>query len=271
MKKIIVLLAVLFMILSKYSFSQNTDSTSVQKVSDKSSPKIDSTKKEFYLKGAVTITNKGISYIPNFLLGKPACIFDLSLGNKKLSFEPQLRFALNGEPWAFLFSARYKIKSTGKFQMSVGVNPLLNFKNVTYTVSGVQYTELVNRRYLGGEFKPTYFITKNISAGVHYLYFAGVSDRTVKNTNFIGVNANFSNIKLVWGLFTRINAQLYYLSQDDFGGYYFNPSLTLSKKNFPLSVQTIMNTIIDTDIPGSEKFIWNVSLIYSFNKIYIRK
>ncbi len=43
--------------------------------------------------GAVTITNNGISFIPNFTLGKPAAIFDLSVGKRNLSFEPQFRFA----------------------------------------------------------------------------------------------------------------------------------------------------------------------------------
>jgi hypothetical protein len=38
--------------------------------------------------GAVTITTKGISTIPNLTLGKPAAIFDLSVG-RRLSFEIQ--------------------------------------------------------------------------------------------------------------------------------------------------------------------------------------
>jgi len=269
MKKALILLGLNFVLLSNYSFSQ--EAGKVLTVDSTYSQKTDTAKKEFYIKGAATITNKGISYIPNFSLGKPAVILDLSMANKKLAFDPQLRFSVNGEPWAFLFSVRYKIKSTGKFQMSVGLNPLFNFKNVTYTVNGVSTTELVNRRYLGGEFRPTYFVTKNISVGAYYLYFRGMSDQTLKNTNFVSVNAQFSNIRLVWGCFAKINAQFYYLNQDWFDGFYFNPTLTLLKKKFPFSLQTIMNTVIDTNIPGSEKFIWNVSLIYSFNKTYIKK
>lgn len=272
MKVITVLLVLSLMMISNYSFSQTVDSTNSPKIVNANSSQIDTTKKIFYLKDGVTITNNGISYIPNFSLGKPAMIFDLSIGNGKLFFEPQLRFSLEGaEPWSFQFPVRYKLKSTCKLQLSAGVNPLMNFKNVAYTVNGTSTTDLVNRRYLGGEFRPTYFLTKNISAGFYYLYFLGVSDRSFLNTHFVSVNTNFSNIKLTTGFFARMNAQVYYLNQDGFSGYYFNPVVSLLKKDFPFSVQTIINTIIDTDIPGSEKFIWNVSLIYSFNKTYTWK
>ena len=36
--------------------------------------------------GAVTVTTKGISTVPNLTLGKPAVIFDLTLGKKEPHF-----------------------------------------------------------------------------------------------------------------------------------------------------------------------------------------
>lgn len=82
-----------FLNLTYISFSQKNDSTIVAG----------------HFGGAVTITNKGISIVPNLTLGKPAVIFDLSVGKRKLSFEPSLRFALEGKPWSFLFWWRYKL------------------------------------------------------------------------------------------------------------------------------------------------------------------
>jgi hypothetical protein len=67
------------------------------------SQKEDSTKVPGHFGGTITVTNKGISIVPNLTLGKPAVIFDLSMGKRKLSFEPSLRFALEGKPWSFLF------------------------------------------------------------------------------------------------------------------------------------------------------------------------
>src|SRR6266508_37749 len=111
MQKNTILIFVLLM-LAYLSFSQRSDST----------------KKEFHVKGAVTVTNKGISLIPTFTLGKPAAIFDLSMGKKKLFFEPQLKFSLKGKPWSFLFWWRYKLITDKKFSLTVGGHPAINFR-----------------------------------------------------------------------------------------------------------------------------------------------
>jgi hypothetical protein len=271
MNVIAVLQFVILLMLSNYSLAQTMNGIPATRVDSTNTPKIDTSKKDFYLKGGVNITNKGISYIPNFSIGKPAIIIDLSMGSRKLFFEPQLRFSLNGEPWAFLFPVRYKLKFTGKFQMIIGVNPLMNFKTVTYTVNGISITDLVNRRYLGGELKPNYFITENTSVGANYLYFRGVSDRALANTNFVSVNVNFSYIKLVGGFFSKLSTQIYYLNQDGKDGFYFSPVVTLLKKRIPFSIQSVMNATIHSIISGNQKFIWNVSLIYTFNKAYTEK
>jgi hypothetical protein len=264
-------LFLLFMIFVQYSFSQQTNRTDSLKTDSINLKKPDSTKRNLHLKTSVTLTNKGISYIPNLSLGKPAILFDLSVAKEKLSFEPQLRFALDGEPWAFLFPVRCKIKSSGKFQVSAGINPLMNFKKITSIVNGISGTELVSRRYLGGEIRPSYYFTKNMSIGTQYLYFCGVSDHAVKNTHFVSFNAGFSNIKFGKKFFARFNPQLYYLYQDGKKGYYATAALTLVRRNFPFSIQTIMNATIRSTITTSEKFIWNASLIYTFTRTYTRK
>jgi hypothetical protein len=46
----------------------------------------DSAKVPFRFAGGVSVTNKGISTVPNLTLGKPAAIFDISAGRGKLSF-----------------------------------------------------------------------------------------------------------------------------------------------------------------------------------------
>lgn len=69
MKSTTLIQLVLFFIilnLSYYSFSQNTDGTKVTS----------------NFGGAITVTNNGISFIPTFSLGKPAAIFDMSVGRK---------------------------------------------------------------------------------------------------------------------------------------------------------------------------------------------
>ena len=235
------------------------------------SQKTDSTKKNLQLKGAITVTTKGISFVPTFTLGKPAAIFDLSMGKRKLYFEPQLRFSLKGRPWSFLFWGRYKLLSTEKFQMHVGSHLGLNFRTDSFAVDGTLTAGAVVRRYLAGELAPNYFVSKNISIGAYYMYSRGFDNGTTKNTHFVTINSNISNIKLGNQFYARITPQLFYLALDARDGLFVTSTFNLARKNFPLSVQSIVNKSIETDIPGGEKFLWNVSLIYSFNQTYVAK
>lgn len=230
---------------------------------------IDSTKSIGYFGGAVSVTNNGISLVPTFSLGKPAVIFDMVVGKRKLSFEPQLRFALNGKPWSFLFWWRYKLVQTSKFAMNAGAHYALNFKTITDSLNGVTKDVTLARRYLAAELFPRYLVAKNISVGMYYLYSHGIDPGTVKNTQFVTINSNFSNIGLSKQFFMGITPQFYYLKQDTRDGVYFSSAFSLAKRNFPVALSSIINKEIQTNILGSKDFVWNVTLIYSFNKKYV--
>ena len=260
MKKSKVLLLVVLLHLSYISFSQKTDSTQ----------KADSTKPIAHFGGAVTITNKGISLIPTFTLGKPAAIFDMNVGKGKLSFEPQFRFALSGKPWSIIFWWRYKLANTAKFRMNIGAHPSMVFKTISATVNGKAMDVIQTHRYFATEVSPNYFVTKNTSIGMYYLYSHGLDEGTTGNTHFITLNSNFSHIKISEQFFAKFNPQVYYLKQDAKDGVYFTSTVTLAKKNFPFTLQSIMNKVISTNIP-SQNFVWNVSLVYSFNKNYVSR
>ncbi len=242
-------------ILSPLAFSQN----------------IDSTKSVRYFGGAATVTNNGISLLPTFSLGKPAAIFDMTMGNKKLSFEPQFRFALEGKPWSFIFWWRYKVLKTDKFLITIGAHPSVVFRTIPVTINGVTYETLEAHRYLAAEFSPNYFITKNISVGIYYLHSRGFAESATQSTHFVTINSNFSNIKLSEQFYMKFNPQVFYLKMDQRDGYYVTATVTLAKRNFPLSLQSIMNQAIQTNIPTKSDFVWNVSLIYSFRKEFVKK
>jgi len=244
-----ILLVSILSMFAHLSFSQRTDSI-------------------FHFGGAVTVTNKGISLVPTFTLGKPATIFDLSMGKKKLYFEPQLRFALEGKPWSFLFWWRYRLFNRSKMAVTLGAHPAMNFKTETWSENGVSKNAIVTRRYLAGEFVPNYFISKNVSVGLYYLYSHCFDKGTAANTHFLTINTIFSHIKLFHDVYFRFTPQFYYLNQDGKDGFYFTSAFTLTKAKFPLSLQSIINKTIQTEVPGSENFVWNISLIYSFTKKY---
>ncbi len=248
------LLIFILLMLSHLSFSQKTDST----------------KSVSYFSGSVSVTNNGISIVPSFSLDKPAAIFMLSAGKNRFSFEPDIRFSLSGKPWSFLFWGRYKLVTNDKFQMSAGTHLGLNFRASVLPINGDSSEVNVTRRYLAGELYPRILLTKNISVGIYYLYSHGLDAGTIGNTHFITFNTNFSNIKITDQFFIRFNPQFYYLKLDAEDGFYFTSTLTVAKKNFPLSVSSTINKIINTNITGSKNFVWNVSLVYSFNKKYVK-
>jgi hypothetical protein len=222
------------------------------------------------LGGAVTVTNNGISFIPNLTLGKPAIVFDLSMGKEKLSFEPQFRFALEGKPWSFVFWWRYKLLESEKVKINIGAHPAIAFKTMTFSSDTVSKDAIVAQRYLAAELAPNYFFTKDISLGVYCFYAYGVEKDIVKNTEMFSLRSNFSNIKLSKQFFIRFNPQVYYLRMDENDGYYFSTSLTLAKRSLPFSISGLINKTIRSKISASKNFIWNASLIYTFNNKYTK-
>lgn len=231
--------------------------------------KIDSTISVSYFSGSVSATSNGISLIPSFSLRKPAAIFNMSVGKSKLSFDPEFAFSLEGKPWYFLFWFRYKLITTEKFRMNVGTHLGLNFKNAVLPINVDSNKVKIAERYLVAEFVPAYSITKNISIGMYYLYSRGLDAGTKRMTNFITLNTNFSNIKLNDRLFMRVTPQFYYLNQDGDDGFYFTSAFTLAKTNFPFSISSVINKVIQTEISAGKNFLWNVTLTYSFGKRYI--
>ena len=224
-----------------------------------------------HIGGGVTVTNNGISLLPTFTLGKPAAIFDLSVGGEKLSFEPQFRFALDAKPWAFIFWWRYKLLNNDKFRLHVGAHPAFMFRTIPVTTDGETSDVLEALRFVAGEISPNYMLTKNISIGMYYLYGHGFQTTVTQNSHFLTLNSNFSNIRLSEKFYMKFHPQVYYLRMDKEDGFYITASLTLARLDFPLAIQAIVNQPFTTTIAGGDEFVWNFSLIYSFNREYIGK
>ena len=232
----------------------------------------DSTKHVLNFTGAASVTNNGFSFIPSFSLGKPAAIFNFNVnGGKRLSFEPEFRFALEGKPWSFIFIWRYKLVNAEKFKFTIGTHlPALNFRTVPVVKNGVALDVIQTQRFFPVlELMPNFFLTKDISIGAFYLYGHSLEKDATKNTNFVSLRANFSNIKLTEQLFCRFNPQVFYLKSDTKDGFYAAANLTLAKKKFPFTLSTMLNRALETEIAGKD-FNWNISLNYTFGSTYMR-
>tara|TARA_R110002074_G_scaffold161480_11_gene319566 strand:- start:42033 stop:42806 length:774 start_codon:yes stop_codon:yes gene_type:complete len=215
-----------------------------------------------HFSGSITATNNGISLVPTFSLGKPAAIFNLKMAKKDFSFEPEMRFGLNAKPWSFLFWFRYKAINNERFSLRVGAHPALNFRTINVMSNGVERGLIETRRYVASEIVPNYKITENTSVGMYYLFSKGLDDG-LKTAHFVTVNSNFSNVMLTEDYFLNISPSVYYLKLDKNDGFYTTATVNFKKKDFPLSLQTIFNQRIKSNII-SDNLVWNVSLVYSF-------
>ena len=187
-----------------------------------------------------------------------------------MSFEPQFRFALEGKPWSFIFIYRYKLIKKSKFYLQAGGHiPALIFSTQSVSRNGTTEDVIVSQRYLAAELIPDYTLSKNISIGMYLLRGHGFDKGGVQDSYYAGLRSTITNINLTKGIFFKLNPQVYYLKTDDNDGVYVTNTLTLAIRNFPLSITNIVNKAIHTDIPGKD-FDWNVSLVYSFVKNYLR-
>lgn len=213
--------------------------------------------------GTVGLTNKGVSHIPSFTLGKPAVLFNMRIGKRKSTFEPQLRFSARGKPWAFMFRWRYQMLQTDKFRLGVVLSPVLSFITSSVTEDGDPRDAIIARRFIGGQIQPEYSLTKNLSTGMLFLYSRGIEESTFRNMNFISFITRLSNMEVSDEWTVALNLQVYYLRIDEKRGTYFSPSAVLAKRGFPLALSAMLNRAFRTNLPGDD-FLWSASVIYSY-------
>lgn len=217
------------------------------------------------VKGTISLTNNGISLIPSFSLGDPALLFDLKFIRKRLSFEPDMRFSLEGKPWSFIFWFRYQAIQKERFKLRIGAHPALNFRTVSVIRNGNPDEILEARRYVAAEIVPEYKLSEKVSLGLYYLYGHGF-DAGVKTTHFIVLKSSFTKLG-IWKDYTvDISPQVYHLRSDELKGYYVVGAISLNKETFPFSISALFNQAIDTEILPDADFTWNVSLVYRFPK-----
>lgn len=225
----------------------------------------------FFFRADLSVTNNGFSIIPAFTLGDPAAFLDLKMGNKRLSFEPQFRYALEGRPWSFVFIYRYKAIIKPKFQLTFGGHlPGINYITKTVDVNGIQEPLSVARRFLALEIIPTYKFSDHVSMGMYYLRGHGFQKHGPQNSDFLSLQGNFTKIKLAGKTYFSFNPQVFYLKVDATDGFYVNATTTVGVRGFPITISSIVNKAIESDIPA-KSFDWNISLIYTLDKQFTSK
>ena len=240
----------------------------VNLIPDVSAQSNEDSKKPLHFSGVITATNNGISVIPSFSLGKPAVMFELSLGGERLSFDPQLRFSTQGKPWSFVFWWRYKIVNNDNFQFRVGAHPAFLFSTNTYIEDGAPAEVIKTNRFLAMELAPVFVVSDKIKL-MPYMIRAHGFDPGTRNNLYLTFITSFSDLAITKNIRAGITPQVFFLKVDENSGYYVASALSVSHDKCPLSLGIMTNKKLKSEVE-SKDFIWNVSLVYTFDNNYKR-
>jgi hypothetical protein len=224
-----------------------------------------------HFRGNISVTNNGLSLIPAFSLWRPAAIFEMSLGGERLSFDPELRFALDGKPWSFIFWWRYKIVKSNKFNLHVGAHPAFIFTTTMEPDANGQMVEITKtQRFFAVEISPSYTISPKTK--LSFLYLAGRSLGKVPYSlnQFVTMGPTFTDISISKKYFFNARPQVFYLKMNEKDGFFASSSMVIGRKNFPISLGGIVSKVIVSEIEV-DNWIWNVSLIYSFHNQFVKR
>lgn len=212
----------------------------------------------------VNVNSKGISLVPALTLGRPSAIFDLAVRKRDVSFEPQLRFALDGKPWSFLLWGRYRAVTTDRFRLTLGGHPSFSFRTTTAPANGHSRDLIEVRRYLAVEATPTFVLTRGIGTGGYYLYSRGIDPGAAPHTHLAAARAYLSNVRVVGDVVFSAAPQLYYLYTNGQDGTYVSATASFGRRGSAWSISTIVNHPIKSDVVGGQSFLWNVGVNYAF-------
>ncbi len=238
------------------------------------SQQTDSTKTELNFSGTINANSNGFSLVPTFSLGEPALQtgFNIS-GNGRFSFHPQFWYSmLDYKPWSFIFIWRYKLVRKEKFEFYLGTHaPAINFKSASVIEDTTRKDVIKARRFYPPlEILAAYKLKKNISLGMYGIFGRGIEKEVATTNYFLSFRTDFNDIPLTKQFYLRFNPQVYYLRIDDEDGIYAAGGLTLAHRKWPVSVGTMFNKAVTSEIDVSD-FEWNVGMTYAFGKTFVER
>ena len=211
----------------------------------------------------LNITNNGISLFPNFSLGKPAAIVNISVGKKHLFFEPELRWGLNGKPWSYIYWLRFRTYKKNNFTFQTGLHSSFVFRETSFLINGKNENRFVSQRYLSGEVMPVWHKSPKFALALYALNSRGLDAYAIQNSYFVAIQPRFPKISLNKSYYLSFFPQVFYLQLDKAKGTYISETLNFNKEKKPFSISSIFTYKLKSTIAG-DNIVWNVGLNYKF-------
>jgi hypothetical protein len=177
-----------------------------------------------------------------------------------LNLSRGLRLTFLRDPWAFLLWLRYDLLRHERFTFRIGMHPGYTFLKSDGNGDGT-VTEVV--KILAGELTARYQITEKSDVGLYYLRGGALDGAFPQESHFLSLNSILPGLNLSRGLRLTFLPQIYYLKIEDSDGFYAASTITLGLDGFPLTLSSVINKIIESDITGNDDPLWNISLNYS--------
>lgn len=223
------------------------------------------------ISGSIGLTNNGISIIPTFSLNAPSTVFNFFIKKGRFSFDPDIRLTLDARKGSMLFWFRYKAIQKQKFSLTTGIHPAYNLQTRSITENGKTTNITQARRFIAFEAAPYYQVTPHFGFGPYILRGIGLQKDGPMSSYFLALNASLSNLPVTKKLLFSITPQFFYLKLDKKEGIYLATHTRLWIKDKPFALQSTINKEFKSNITGSKKLTWNITLSYSFSHSYQRK
>lgn len=216
--------------------------------------------------GSVGLTNDGFSIVPAFSLNSPAIIANLAWQRKQFSFEPDIRVRPDMTKGSLLFWLRYRIIDKERFSLRIGAHPAFNLIRKEVNDGGVHREITEFQRFGAFEIVPSYQFSKKFGMSIAYLEGHRFQEIGPKIANILFFNTTFTDLGLSKNVSLNLFPSYLFLNVDGLKGNYLTLTTILAHKKSPFKLGSTINQTINSNIPDNKNFMWNISLIYSFDR-----
>lgn len=214
--------------------------------------------------GVLSVTTNGISPVPAFSLGKPVVSAFLSLRNKRISYNPEIAFSLDGVPWFLNSIFRYNLIEKSKFKLRTGLMWGISFSNPVINLNSSIRDITKAERLLLIELIPEYKLSENVALSLTAYKARNFDSGLVNKFSYFSITNRITKISVYKRVYTSLFPQLYYLDIDGSNGFFVSGIFGFGLEELPFFLSVQMNQTITTTISPAPAFEWNISLAYSF-------
>lgn len=223
-----------------------------------SKEKSDSIKHPLKVYGELTLNSNGIAPIPAFALGKPTISANITLKKNRFTYNPQLSYSLNLQPWIIDNWFHYKWIDKPKFEMRTGLDISMFFSEYITP----DETVWRGQRYIALELAGKYKLSRRSSFGLMFWYDKGLDPGTITGY-FINLVFDQSDIRIGKHVLLAINFQTFYIDYtDNNDGLFISPKISFSARNLPVFLFWQGIQPVTSNMSPYPEFQWNIGLGY---------